>query len=161
MSHPEETGEEKESRVEKILNQEVTLDTPVLDFLLIVGWDARWYWKNPLYEKSDSRTQKGIQSYIAKRRGNISMSEMNRETRFCHLVHSSPNYNHRQIITLRELKKVLETEGVLLGKNVKYKTIAHLNETLSEYGLAPFKIGGKRSPSAKALKKYGLEKSEL
>ena len=62
--------------------------------------------------------------------------------------------------TLGDLKGRIERSGLKL-RNMKYKSLSYLNQTLQQYGVQPFKVGyGNRAPPPAELKKmieHGLE----
>lgn len=161
MGKSRNTSEEEkdEFRLEEIIDQKVSLDTDVMDFLLVAGWD---YWKSPIYEKADNDTRQSIKRYLRRRRKTILKSEKNRERRFSHCCTSEIGYG-KQFRTLGELKTIIESKGLRIP-NVGYNVLSHFNKTLSGYGIEPFKIGvgdRKYKPAElRKLKKYGLDPKE-
>ena len=63
---------EENTNLEDMLNQEVTLDTDVMDFFLIAGWD---YCINPFYKKADKDTSREIRKYVRGKREKHSKGE--------------------------------------------------------------------------------------
>ncbi len=154
-------NKEKNIRLEEILNQRISLDTDVMDFLLIAGWSGYCRSLSPLYRKVEDRFGEDIRKRILERRENLSMSQKLIESRFClSLLHIGYGEEFK---TLGELKPKIEEAGIKI-RNIGYKTLAHFDKTLKGHGIESFKIGVKGRKYAPAelrkLKKYGLEPAE-
>lgn len=145
-------------RIEEILKQKVSLDTDVMDFFLIAGWD---YWESPIYEDVDKETKRLLRKYVNDLRQKLAKRQKGVETRFqrCCLYHiGGGGYCNNEFKTLSELKAIIETDG-LRWRNVGYKSLTYFNETLKKHGINAFRVGGRYS-SANILKRYGLELSK-
>lgn len=141
--------------LETILNQKVSLNTDIMDFLLIAGWNAG----GSCYRNATEELCQRLKEYVNERREGLPMGGKMMERRFVHAIISA-GYSKGKDKTLRDLKIKIEKEGLGRLHGMHYKTLAHLNETFKKYGLEPIKVGG-RYITAKTLKKYGLKKAEI
>ena len=88
-----------------------------------------------------------------KRRERLSLDAKAREKRVANSVGRA--YREGKFKTLRELKEIIETQGVRYRfRDLGYATLSQLNQTLETYGLEAVKVG--RGASENLLKKYGL-----
>ena len=149
-------NKEKCTNLEEILNQKMSLDTDIMDFVLIAGWD--YSWRYPMYKKADKDIKDRLKKYV-KQRKERTAAEQNMEGRLRNSIFKMGQYNN-SVRTLGDLKRIIETEGLQRFRGMHYKTLAHLNSTLVEYGIEPIiKIGGQYPPSSNFLRRYGLERA--
>ncbi len=145
-------GKERGFGLEDILKRKVTLDTDIMEFLLIAGWNT---WGSSIYRNATVGLSQKLREYVNEKREGLSMGEKMMERRFVHAIISA-GYSKGEPKTLRDLKIEIEKEGLSRLRGIHYKTLAHLNETFKKYRIEPIKVGG-RYITAKTLKKYGLE----
>ncbi len=145
-------GKERGFGLEDIVKQDVTLDTNIMDFLLIAGWNT---WGSSIYRNATVGLSQKLREYVNEKKEGLSMGEKMMERRFVHAIILA-GYSKREPKTLRDLKIIIEKEGLGRLCGIHYKTLAHLNETFKKYRIEPIKVGG-RYITAKILKKYGLE----
>ena len=139
--------------LEKILKEKPSLDTDIMDFLAIAGWN---YWRSPIYEKGDENLRKKIKENCLKTKAGLSKSKKIRRGIFVNAV--GVPYSMKEIKMIRDLKETIEQRG-LVYRHLGYNSLAEFNKTLKKYKIEPFKVGGKHT-YAKTLKKYGLELAE-
>lgn len=130
---------EKYDSLDEILSQKITLDTDIWDFLLIAGFD---YWMNPTYQKASDETKNHIRARFKEIRSKHSRKEKGLESRFYKGIISEGGYDENRYATLRELKNMIGSRGLIFSQ-VGYKSFAHFNKTLQEFGIEPFKVGGR------------------
>ena len=144
--------------LEEIIKEKPSLDTDIMDFMAIAGWD---YWRSPIYEKGDEKLRQKLKESVRTRRKNLSMGEKHMESRFGNWL-ISMGYFVGKLKTLRDLKRIIEDKGIIrptMNPGIHYKTLAHFNGTLKEYEIESIKVGGKygyRPGVLRNLKKYGL-----
>ena len=145
---------EKEFNLEDIINQKVSLDTDIMDFLLISGWSC--FWGSPLYDNASEKVKNKLSRYIKQRRENIPHNEKYLESRFaCNFAFRG--YHQELFKNLKDVKNFIEDKG-LCFRHIGYKSFAHFNETLKKYEVEPFKVGGRATVNI--LQRYGLEKAK-
>lgn len=157
MRHKNNKLAAKEGRseaLEKILNQEVTLDMDILDFFIIGGWGRR-SWGGGIYKAADLSLKKEINEYLEFEYGKLSSEEKHIRARF---VHSALNARARNLLTISDFKRHIETNGLNI-RRMGYVGLAHFNKTIEKFGLDSIKVGGK-NVYTKTLNKYGLEKAK-
>lgn len=138
------------TQLEKLLGG-VTLDTDVMDFLTIAGLD---YAEGPLWDGADRQLRETLYENYKMRKAKLSLSVKMREGRFRRRLWRA--YSERRVKTLRDLKETIEQKGLFVGMG--YLGLSEFNKTLAQYGIEPYKVGGKYE-SARVLRKYGLEPS--
>lgn len=137
--------------LESILNQKVSIDTDIADFLLIAGWES---FGGPIYQRLSDELRQELKEYVNGRRERLLSSEKHKESRFRNSIVEG-GYG-KKFKTLGELKGIIENEGIKI-RNLHYKTLAYFNDALREYGVKPIKVGGRYTPGIlRDLKKYGL-----
>ena len=154
----ESPSQTSELDLEARLNVTPTLDTDIMDFLVIAGLRKYAHYTTAYNDTSqDVRERIGrttIEKYES-RRATLSRSEMISETRF---VNRLTNLYHEGNKSLRDLKTHIETYGLQIP-GMGCASLAYFNSVLEEYGLEHIKLGGKRI-YPKVLAKYGLEPTE-
>jgi len=147
---PEQT--KRNESLERILNQKVTMNTNIMDFLLITGWKYS-DWRSPIYKEASPILKKEIRNYMESKRNILTRSSKIKSARF---TGSILNTGTKTIRTIGDLKQKIESEGIRIP-GMGYANLAYFNKKLMEYGLKQIRIGGKSS-YANTLKKYGLQK---
>lgn len=143
--------------LEAILNEKVSLDTDIVDFLLI----ASWYISrgSSIYKNAAEGLKQNLREYKNERRDNLSISDKHKETRFYNYL-SMVGYGEK-FKTIGDFKRIIENKGIIrpgIHVGIHYKTLAHFNATLRRYGIEPIKVGGRHTPAIlRNLKKYSLE----
>lgn len=140
--------------LETRLRQKVSLDTDVMNFFLIAGWN---YLLSPIYSNGNNKLKESIQERYQKRRVSMETKMKKREGRFGNSI--ANYYFAKKIKTLRDLKKIIETEG-LKYKDMGCLGLAEFNKSLNEYGIEPFKLRRKYW-GEKTLKKYGVRPKDI
>jgi hypothetical protein len=80
--------------------------------------------------------------------------------RVWHAFTGSYSYQEGEFKTLKELKNLIENERGISFHGLGYKTMGFFNQMLKDFGLEPFKIGGKaylEPARVKEMRKYGIE----
>jgi hypothetical protein len=142
-SPPAESGVD----LEAALGRNAGIDMDVKNFFALAG-----YWPSAPPE-TDANVQAAIRARYQDRRRQLSHSVKILETKFALTVRHGYGRDFR---TLRELKAFIEEKGFVYPQ-MGYMSLAHFNETLQQYGLPAFRVGGYTRRDL--LNRYGLEAS--
>lgn len=146
---------EGKATIDDVLNFEVSLETDIMDFLLIAGWD---YWYSPIYDKADKNLKEQLREHVKGKKAELSRRTKIQESRFykaCMFFIPYGGYSDNKLKTLGDLKNIVETQGFGF-RHIGYKSLSHFNDALKQYGIDPIRVGGKYA-TENMLRKYGLE----
>ncbi len=144
--------------LEARLNIKPSLDTYILDFLVIAGLTSfpECHGYRDASPEVRHRILENTREKYKRRRANFSRSEMVTETRFVNRL--TMEYFTEDKKSLRDLKVSIETYGLLIPK-MECKGLAYFNSVLEQFDIELIKVGG-TSIYPRVLAKYGLEPSE-
>ena len=132
--------------LEDILKKTVSIETDVMDFLMIIGWNRYYLRYSSIYQNAEISLKGKIIEHIKARRAALPMGVKGMESRFCNTCFYNfgfggdyGGYRKHGVKTLRDVKNSIEEKGVRY-KKIGYSTITYFNETLCKYNIDPFDI---------------------
>ncbi len=151
-NHIDHTHNEKKRGLDEILNIGVSLDTNIMDFFMIAGWD---YCCGKIYKEANENTKRKLKIFVKARKKGLSNSIKIREGRFINTIRHE-RYKNSNLNTLGDLKYIFENKGVCF-RGIRYKSVAHFNETLVQYGIKPFEMLTEKSRMRGLRNQYKLD----
>jgi len=145
---------ERENALENVIDIEVTMDTDIMDFFLIAGYE-RLSDLAPIYLKATNSLKKEIDYYLKRKSSKFTRLERRKRTRFQLSVF---NFYPEIVKSISELKYHIETNGIVF-KGMGYGGLSEFNKSLQRYQIDIIKVGGKHAYE-RILNRYGLEKAK-
>jgi hypothetical protein len=129
--------------------QRITLDTDLLDFLLLTGLSC-W---TPAYESS-SRPDLQAEAYAKYKHRRATATLKNQERRITHAIE---NVYRDGVRTLGDFKEYLAVTR--MPEDFGCKSMATLNEMLGGYGIEPFAVRARYGQSPGMLERYRIPRA--